>query len=124
MKGKISMIVFIVILGSILTITLVAVDSYTTPMIERNGELKRKERANRGFIMERVRLAAYRIAEEAINNVIKHAKASRVVIKLAFQSEGWIALTIQENGEGFDVDYGIHNSGSWTTLPDGGRIWR
>ena len=42
MKGKVSMLVFIVILGSILTTALVAVDSYTTPMIERNGELKRK----------------------------------------------------------------------------------
>lgn len=27
-------------------------------------------------------------------------------------------------GKGFDVGYGIHNSGSWTTLPDGGTIWR
>ena len=42
MKDKLLMIVFIVILGSILTTTLVAVESYTTPIIERNGELKRK----------------------------------------------------------------------------------
>jgi Na+-transporting NADH:ubiquinone oxidoreductase subunit C len=42
MKDKLLMIVFIVILGSILTTALVAVESYTTPRIERNGELKRK----------------------------------------------------------------------------------
>jgi Na+-transporting NADH:ubiquinone oxidoreductase subunit C len=42
MKGKISMIIFIVILGSILTTALVAVENYTAPLIERNAELKRK----------------------------------------------------------------------------------
>lgn len=42
MKDKLLMIVFIVILGSILTTALVVVESYTTPVIERNGELKRK----------------------------------------------------------------------------------
>jgi signal transduction histidine kinase len=79
--------------------------------IEVDDELKRQERANRGLIMERVRLTAYRIAEEAINNVIKHAKASRVIMKLAFQSEGWIALTIQDNGEGFDVEQALKGLG-------------
>lgn len=42
MKDKILMLVFIVILGSILTTALVAVESYTTPVIERNVELKRR----------------------------------------------------------------------------------
>ncbi len=42
MKGKISMFVFIIVLGSILTTTLVAVDTYTKPLIEKNQELKRK----------------------------------------------------------------------------------
>lgn len=42
MKDKIFMFVFIIILGSVLTTVLVAVESYTTPTIERNAELKRK----------------------------------------------------------------------------------
>jgi len=42
MKGKASMFVFIIVLGTILTTLLVAVDSYTKPMIDRNAELKRK----------------------------------------------------------------------------------
>ncbi len=42
MKGKASMFVFIIVLGTILTTLLVGVDSYTKPMIERNAELKRK----------------------------------------------------------------------------------
>lgn len=42
MKGKVTMIVFIVIVGTILTTSLVGVDTYTRPIIEKNEELKRK----------------------------------------------------------------------------------
>ena len=42
MKDKILMIVFIVIVGSFLTTALVAIESYTTPIIKRNADLKRK----------------------------------------------------------------------------------
>lgn len=42
MKDKIFMFVFIILLGSVLTTVLVAVEDYTTPIIERNAELKRK----------------------------------------------------------------------------------
>ena len=42
MKDKIFMFIFIIVLGSILTTVLVAVENYTTPIIERNVELKRK----------------------------------------------------------------------------------
>ena len=42
MRDKISMIAFIVILGTILTTALVAVDNYTAPIIARNEDIKRK----------------------------------------------------------------------------------
>ncbi len=42
MKGKASMFVFIIVLGTVLTTLLVGIDSYTKPIIERNAELKRK----------------------------------------------------------------------------------
>ena len=44
MKEKISMIVFVLILGVILTTALVAVDHYTGPRIKKNQELKIKTR--------------------------------------------------------------------------------
>lgn len=44
MKEKISMVVFVLILGAILTSALVAVDSYTAPRIERNKTFKVKMR--------------------------------------------------------------------------------
>ncbi len=45
--------------------------------------------------------ALYRIVQEALNNVIKHARASRVTIRLA-QPDGQVKLTISDDGRGFD----------------------
>lgn len=42
MKDKILMIVFVLVLGSILTAALVAVNFYTTPVIEKNEEIATK----------------------------------------------------------------------------------
>lgn len=42
MKEKISMILFVLILGSVLTLALLAVDTVTAPLIKRNEEIKVK----------------------------------------------------------------------------------
>lgn len=46
--------------------------------------------------------ALFRIAQEALNNVAKHAMASRVVITLQCE-DSKICLTIADNGQGFRV---------------------
>ena len=51
----------------------------------------------------RVALAAYRIAEESLTNAIKHAKASKVTMRLDTPREGWLRLTVRDDGQGFDV---------------------
>jgi PAS domain S-box-containing protein len=71
--------------------------------MELDDELIRRERANPQLILEQVRLAAYRIAEEALTNAVKHAKASKVTIKLELSSEDWLRLTVQNDGQGFDL---------------------
>jgi nitrate/nitrite-specific signal transduction histidine kinase len=49
-----------------------------------------------------VKIAMYRIAQEALNNVVKHAQASQV--KLRVQGEGeHVRLSIEDNGCGFDL---------------------
>jgi signal transduction histidine kinase len=48
-----------------------------------------------------VEQALYRIAQEALNNVVKHAGTCRVEVQLNLYSEQ-IALTICDNGKGFD----------------------
>jgi signal transduction histidine kinase len=50
-----------------------------------------------------VQVALYRIAQEALNNVAKHAGASRVMVSLRHNQEA-IELGLSDNGRGFDVD--------------------
>jgi PAS domain S-box-containing protein len=47
-------------------------------------------------------LTLYRIIQEQINNIVKHAAACRVLISLK-SVEGRIALCIQDDGKGFEV---------------------
>jgi len=48
-----------------------------------------------------VQVAFYRVCQEALNNVAKHAKASQVEINLK-QEEAVIELRIRDDGQGFD----------------------
>lgn len=50
-----------------------------------------------------VQVSLYRIAQEALNNAGKHAKAERVDVHFACEP-GLAALVISDNGQGFDVD--------------------
>lgn len=49
-----------------------------------------------------VKLALYRITQEALTNIIKHARAQNVWVKV-FQSTSETTLEIQDNGRGFDA---------------------
>jgi PAS domain S-box-containing protein len=51
---------------------------------------------------EKFELDIFRIVQEQLNNIIKHAKASRVTIDLS-QNEDKIVLSIADNGIGFDI---------------------
>src|SRR5262249_454212 len=46
-------------------------------------------------------LALFRITQEAIGNAVKHAKAKHVTVHLA-RTNGSIALTVSDDGVGFD----------------------
>jgi len=46
--------------------------------------------------------ALYRIVQEALTNVVKHAAASRVTVWLRRPSERYVELVIQDDGAGFD----------------------
>jgi PAS domain S-box-containing protein len=48
-----------------------------------------------------VQVAVYRICQEGLNNIAKHATASRVKIKLQYTA-GKVDMHIQDNGRGFD----------------------
>ena len=48
-------------------------------------------------------LVVFRIIQESINNIIKHAKASQIEIELYFNNDR-LGLTIIDNGNGFSMD--------------------
>jgi signal transduction histidine kinase len=47
--------------------------------------------------------ALYRVAQEALHNVARHARATRVDVHLRCIPE-FVALTVRDNGVGFDID--------------------
>jgi len=49
---------------------------------------------------DEVHVALYRIAQEALNNIVKHAEATEVTLRLDFQS-AQVVLSIGDDGRGF-----------------------
>lgn len=47
------------------------------------------------------RLALYRLVQEALTNVLRHAKAKHVRVSLS-EAEGWLQLSVRDDGQGFD----------------------
>jgi two-component system NarL family sensor kinase len=74
--------------------------------------------AGLGFVMrlrgapdelpEAVKTVLFRITQEALNNIDKHAQATRVDLRLIYLARG-VRLSILDDGEGFDVDAMQHH---------------
>jgi signal transduction histidine kinase len=54
-----------------------------------------------GRLVMSQKLALYRIVQEQLNNIIKHAAANKVWISLR-ENDDNIVLTVTDNGKGFD----------------------
>jgi putative two-component system response regulator len=62
-----------------------------------------------------VALMVYRLAQEALSNVRKHARADRVELDLVVE-QGSVRLTVEDNGKGFDPDAVLRQPS-----PEGGK---
>lgn len=51
----------------------------------------------------KIEIGIYRIAQELINNALKHSRATLILVQL-IQEDDRVCLTIQDNGKGFDVE--------------------
>jgi signal transduction histidine kinase len=63
-----------------------------------------------GRLLAPVETGFYRIAQEALNNLLKHSGACQVVVRLA-REQGVVRMEIQDDGSGFDPDAAASQGG-------------
>ena len=70
-----------------------------------------------GRFSENIEIGLYRIAQELVNNIIKHSNAQSVSVEL-FKTKTHLVLTVEDDGKGFDMENmedagnGLHNISS------------
>ena len=84
------------------------------------------------------RMQLYRIAQEAINNICRHADARHVRLTVALAEDGELTLMLEDDGRSFDLKEAKRGRGlaniraraslveahvSWTRRPDGGTLF-
>jgi signal transduction histidine kinase len=57
-----------------------------------------------GILASDLEINLYRLVQEALNNVIKHAQASQVIVATK-REQGRMIVSIFDNGRGFDPDH-------------------
>lgn len=82
------------------------VDQYRTELpiqLRISKRLRDREQANRGLVPDRVKLALYRVAEEALGNIVKHTPAAKnVAVNLSLSANRVLRLTVDDDGGGPD----------------------
>ncbi len=56
-------------------------------------------------------LSMYRIIQELLQNAIKHADATHILVQLAILSDNLLTVTIEDNGKGFDTTKAVEGLG-------------
>jgi ligand-binding sensor domain-containing protein/signal transduction histidine kinase len=84
------------------------------------------------------RMQLYRIAQEAINNICRHADARHVRLTVALNADGELTLMLEDDGRSFDIKEAKRGRGlaniraraslieaavNWTRRPDGGTLF-
>jgi PAS domain S-box-containing protein len=81
-----------------------AIRSHANDVVEKhpNLNIQLSLAHDRQLLPEKVRLALFRIFQQSLANVIRHAKATEVHVRFSFDAEE-ANLEITDNGRGFDV---------------------
>ncbi len=83
---------------------LVRAIEYELEMIKNNGsyEIQFDVTGNKYRLESQRELVLFRIVQEVLHNIIKHAKATSIVMALSYEP-AMFSLTIADNGVGFDA---------------------
>jgi len=80
------------------------IDEYSAKLpvnLRVSKKLRDIEQANRKLIPDNVKLALYRIAEEALTNISKHTPvANNIMVNLSLSDSRMLHLTVRDNGPG------------------------
>lgn len=63
-----------------------------------------------GLVTPELQTELYRICQEALTNVMRHAAATEVTVSVAF-SDGKLCLNVKDNGKGFDTSNKVNHFG-------------
>lgn len=64
---------------------------------------------------EELKLVCFRVVQEALTNISRHAQAQQVIIQL-WETDGSIHLTVHDNGQGFDVHEAFNGAAQGRSL--------
>lgn len=88
-----------------------AIRWYAKETLEPAGVQVQFEISNGERAPSMVETALFRIAQEAITNIVRHSDAHCADIQLSHTEEQWI-LVVQDDGRGFDTSAGLHEPAS------------
>lgn len=93
-----------------------AIHSHSEIIKERAGFEIVIENDNDDYILsDKIKEYCFLIYQEMINNIIKHAEATLVNVKLSQLQPEWLEIEITDNGKGFDIK-SIENKGHGLVL--------
>lgn len=81
-----------------------AMRAYCQSWSQRSGILIEFHAGRNQRLSREVETALYRVLQEALNNIVKHAKAMRVSVLLEWR-DGEVALVVEDDGVGFDAEH-------------------
>lgn len=83
-----------------------AVRWYAREFVEKTGLVVRADLDLTRRLDEEQESALFRIAQEAFTNVVRHANATEVTVRLEGPRDGAVTMTIEDNGCGFAAEEG------------------
>jgi len=87
-----------------------AIQSFTNDWAERTGiKVALEVDSKLGRLPEATELSIFRIVQEGLNNVWRHAKAASVQISVQHTSPRALMVSIQDDGLGFSNDFDLNN---------------
>ncbi len=88
-----------------------AIESHARSLEEISGLIITVESDEvQGGLPPQAELATYRIVQEALSNVVRHAHATRALVRIAREDE-LLVVTVEDDGRGFDPENAVSSEG-------------